>query len=458
MRFRLMLLLLILPLSVLAKESFEVHQYQLNNGLKVLVQEDHRAPVVVSQVWYKVGSGLEYGGITGVSHMLEHMMFKGTQKHPPGEFSKIIAENGGRENAFTSQDYTAYFQTLEQSRLSVALELEADRMRNLKLIPQEYEKEHQVVLEERRLRTDDQPRAKLQEHFGAVAFSNSPYRNPVIGWPDDVGGLTLEDLKAWYERWYAPNNAVLVVVGDVDSSKVFAMAQKYFGGYRASKLPPEKKQDEVEQLGTRRITVKAPAKLPFIQIGFKAPSLRTAEDERDAYALEVLAGILDGGSSARMATHIVRGQQIAASAAAGYELYAHRSSLFEIEATPVEGKSVQELERAILTELKSLRDAPVNESELQRVKSQVLASHTYQRDSVFYQAMQLGTVEAAGIGWQKLAEYVDKVNSITAEDVQKIAGKYLNEDHMTIGYLEPLPIPEGAQVADESAVGGGHVR
>ena len=453
-----MLLLLILPLSVLAKESFEVHQYQLNNGLKVLVQEDHRAPVVVSQVWYKVGSGLEHGGITGVSHMLEHMMFKGTQKHPPGEFSKIIAENGGRENAFTSQDYTAYFQTLEQSRLSVALELEADRMRNLKLIPQEYEKEHQVVLEERRLRTDDQPRAKLQEHFGAVAFSNSPYRNPVIGWPDDVGGLTLEDLKAWYERWYAPNNAVLVVVGDVDSSKVFAMAQKYFGGYRASKLPTEKKQDEVEQLGTRRITVKAPAKLPFIQIGFKVPSLRTAENERDAYALEVLAGILDGGSSARMATHIVRGQQIAASAAAGYELYAHRSPLFEIEATPVEGKSIQELEKAILTELKSLRDSPVSEGELQRVKAQVLASHTYQRDSVFYQAMQLGTVEAAGIGWQKLTEYVDKVSSITAEDVQKIAGKYLNEDHMTIGYLEPLPIPEGAQVADESAVGGAHVR
>ena len=458
MRFRLMLLLLILPLSVLAKESFEVHQYQLNNGLKVLVQEDHRAPVVVSQVWYKVGSGLEHGGITGVSHMLEHMMFKGTQKHPPGEFSKIIAANGGRENAFTSQDYTAYFQTLEQSRLSVALELEADRMRNLKLIPQEYEKEHQVVLEERRLRTDDQPRAKLQEHFGAVAFSNSPYRNPVIGWPDDVGGLTLEDLKAWYERWYAPNNAVLVVVGDVDSSKVFAMAQKYFGGYRASKLPTEKKQDEVEQLGTRRITVKAPAKLPFIQIGFKVPSLRTAENERDAYALEVLAGILDGGSSARMATHIVRGQQIAASAAAGYELYAHRSPLFEIEATPVEGKSIQELEKAILTELKSLRDSPVSEGELQRVKAQVLASHTYQRDSVFYQAMQLGTVEAAGIGWQKLTEYVDKVSSITAEDVQKIAGKYLNEDHMTIGYLEPLPIPEGAQVADESAVGGAHVR
>lgn len=458
MRFRLMLLLLILPLSVMAKESFEVQQYQLNNGLKVLVQEDHRTPVVVSQVWYKVGSGSEYGGITGVSHMLEHMMFKGTLKHPPGEFSKIIAENGGRENAFTSQDYTAYFQTLEQSRLSVALELEADRMRNLKLIPQEYEKEHQVVLEERRLRTDDQPRAKLQEHFGSVAFSNSPYRNPVIGWPEDIGGLTLEDLKAWYERWYAPNNAVLVVVGDVEPAKVLAMAQKYFGGFRAGKMPPEKKQDEVDQLGIRRITVKAPAKLPFLQMGYKVPSLRTAQDERDAYALEVLAGILDGGSSARLATRLVRGKQVAASAGAGYELYAHRSSLFEIEATPVEGESVQELETAILNEVKSLREAPVTDSELQRVKSQVLASHTYQRDSVFYQAMQLGTVEAAGIGWQKLQDYVDKVNSITAVEVQKIASKYLIEDHLTIGYLDPLPIPEGAQIADESAVGGGHVR
>ena len=188
------ILLLAAPLPGLAAEP-QVHEYKLDNGLKILVQEDHRAPAVVSQVWYKVGASNEYGGITGISHMLEHMMFKGTQKHPPGEFSRIIAANGGRENAFTGQDYTAYFQNLEKSRLPISFELEADRMRNLKLIEDEFVKEHQVVLEERRLRTDDQPRSKMQEHFESVAYSNSPYQNPVVGWPDDVAGLTMDDLK-----------------------------------------------------------------------------------------------------------------------------------------------------------------------------------------------------------------------------------------------------------------------
>jgi len=218
---RLLVLLLVSPLPLWAANPV-VQEFTLGNGLKILVQEDHRAPVVISQVWYKVGASNEHGGITGISHMLEHMMFKGTRKHSAGEFSRIIAANGGRENAFTGQDYTAYFQSLEKSRLPVSFELEADRMRNLNLLESEFAKEHQVVLEERRLRTDDQPRAKMEEHFEAVAYSNSPYQNPVVGWPDDVAGLTLDDLKQWYQLWYAPNNATLVVVGDVNPQEVHA--------------------------------------------------------------------------------------------------------------------------------------------------------------------------------------------------------------------------------------------
>ena len=218
-------LLLAVPLSLQAANP-KVSEFKLDNGLKLLVQEDHRAPVAVTQVWYKVGSSYEHGGITGISHMLEHMMFKGTKKHPPGEFSRIISANGGSENAFTGEDYTAYFQTLEKSRLPISFELEADRMRSLRLMPDEFTKEQQVVLEERRLRTDDQPRAKLGEQFNAVAFSDSPYRNPVIGWPDDVSKLTVSDLSDWYQRWYAPNNATLVVVGDVKPDEVFKLAQK----------------------------------------------------------------------------------------------------------------------------------------------------------------------------------------------------------------------------------------
>ena len=231
--------LLWLPVFASSAET-KVSEHVLGNGLKVLVKEDHRSPVAVSQVWYKVGSSYEPGGITGISHMLEHMMFKGTDKHAPGEFSRIIAENGGEENAFTGTDYTAYFQTMEASRLAVSFELEADRMRNLHLLPDELKKELQVVTEERRMRTDDNPQAKMQEHFNAMAYTNSPYKNPVIGWPSDIENYKVEDLQAWYQRWYAPNNATLVVVGDVQPKAVFALAEKYFGPLKPSELKADK--------------------------------------------------------------------------------------------------------------------------------------------------------------------------------------------------------------------------
>jgi zinc protease len=451
------LILLASPLSLQASEP-AVHEFMLDNGLKLLVQEDHRAPAVVSQVWYKVGASYEYGGITGISHMLEHMMFKGTEKHPPGEFSRIIAANGGRENAFTGHDYTAYFQSLEKSRLPISFELEADRMRNLKLLEPEFAKEHQVVLEERRLRTDDQPRAKMEEQFESVAYSNSPYKNPVIGWPDDVSGLTLADLKKWYTLWYAPNNATVVVVGDVNPDEVYKQAKKFFGPLKRSELPPLKPRGEVEQLGPRRMVVKVPAKLPYLVMGYKTPALKTVPDESEAYALEVAAGILDGGNSARLSSRLVRGQQVAASAGAGYDLYSRLSNLFTLEGTPVQGKTLADLEKALSEEIRRLRDEPISAEELQRVKAQVLASHVYQLDSMFYQAMQLGTTETVGLGWKKVREYVDKVNAVTAEQVQKVAQKYLIDERLTVAHLEPLPLPEGAPAPEEAPVGGNHVR
>jgi zinc protease len=451
------LILLASPLSLQASEP-AVHEFMLDNGLKLLVQEDHRAPAVVSQVWYKVGASYEYGGITGISHMLEHMMFKGTEKHPPGEFSRIIAANGGRENAFTGHDYTAYFQSLEKSRLPISFELEADRMRNLKLLEPEFAKEHQVVLEERRLRTDDQPRAKMEEQFESVAYSNSPYKNPVIGWPDDVSGLTLADLKKWYTLWYAPNNATVVVVGDVNPDEVYKQAKKFFGPLKRSELPPLKPRGEVEQLGPRRMVVKVPAKLPYLVMGYKTPALKTVSDESEAYALEVAAGILDGGNSARLSSRLVRGQQVAASAGAGYDLYSRLSNLFTLEGTPVQGKTLADLEKALSEEIRRLRDEPISAEELQRVKAQVLASHVYQLDSMFYQAMQLGTTETVGLGWKKVREYVDKVNAVTAEQVQKVAQKYLIDERLTVAHLEPLPLPEGAPAPEEAPVGGNHVR
>lgn len=447
-----------LPLAVSATET-KVHEFRLENGLKVLVQEDHRAPVAVSQVWYKVGSSYEYGGITGVSHMLEHMMFKGTKKHPPGEFSRIIAANGGSENAFTGQDYTAYFQTLEKSRLKVSLDLEADRMRNIQLLQDEFAKEQQVVIEERRLRTDDQPRAKMEEHFQAMAYTNSPYHNPVIGWPDDVAGLKLNDLGGWYRQWYAPNNATLVVVGDVDPKQVFDLSKQYFGALKPSLLPAIKPRTEVEQLGQRRMVAKIPAKLPYLTMAFKAPALKTAAADWEAYALEVASGILDGGNSARLSARLIRGQQIAASVSVGYDLYSRMSALFTLEGTPAQGKSIEELEKSLTAEVFRLRDELVAEDELQRVKAQVMASKIYQRDSIFYQAMQLGMAETVGLGWKVIDEYADKINQVTPLQIQDVAKKYFVEDRLSVAHLVPLPMPEGAgQPAEGMANGGHHVR
>lgn len=425
-----------------ASAEMKVSERVLENGLKVLVKEDHRSPVAVSQVWYKVGSSYEPGGITGLSHMLEHMMFKGTDKHPAGEFSRIIAENGGEENAFTGTDYTAYFQTMEASRLAVSFELEADRMRNLHLLADELKKELQVVTEERRMRTDDNPQAKMQEHFAAMAYTNSPYKNPVIGWPSDIENYKVEDLQAWYQRWYAPNNATLVVVGDVEPKAVFALAEKYFAPLKPSELKELKPQAEVEQLGVRKMTIKLPAKLPYLLMGYKVPVLKTAEHEWEAYALEVLAGVLDGGSSARLTSGLVRGKQIAVSVGASYGLTSRLPELFMLEATPAEGKNVWELESALKDEITKLQINLIDSEELQRIKAQVLASAVYERDSNFYQAMQLGMLETVGLGWKKADEYVGKVNEVTAEQVRDVARKYLVEDKLSVAYLEPQPINE----------------
>ena len=432
------LLLLCLPVASFAVP--QIAEQTLANGLKILVQEDHRSPVVVSQVWYKVGSSYEPNGITGISHMLEHTMFKGTDKHPAGEFSRIIAENGGEENAFTGQDYTAYFQTMTASKLAVSFELEADRMRHLHILPEELKKELEVVTEERRMRTEDNPQAKMAEQFAAMAYTSSPYKNPIIGWPSDIAAYTAPDLQAWYQRWYAPNNATLVVVGDVKTAEVFALAQHYFGDLQTSEILPLKPQIEMPQKGVRNMTVKVPAKLPSVLLGYHVPSLKTAENESEAYALEVLAGILDGGSSARLSSSLIRGKQIAVAASASYNLTTRLDNLFELEGTPAEGKTVWDVEAALKQEIMQLQTKLVEPPELERIKAQVLASEVYQLDSNFYQAMQLGMLETVGLGWQKAGEYVEKINHVTAEQVRNVARKYLIDDHLNVAYLEPQKI------------------
>jgi zinc protease len=449
----------IFPLAVLAatapQAATRVDEFQLDNGLKIFVKEDHRAPVVVSQIWYRVGSSYESPGITGISHALEHMMFQGTERVPAGRFAKIVAENGGSQNAFTGQDYTAYFQRLERSRLEVSFELEADRMRNLVLDAGEFAREIDVVKEERRLRTEDNPRALTLERFNATAFLTSPYRNPVVGWMWDLDGLSVQDLRKWYQRWYVPNNASLVVVGDVDPLEVYRLAHKHFGPLRPSEPAKPLDTPEVEQRGLRQIIVRAPAKVPFLVMGYKVPSLGDADQKWEAYALEVLDGILDGGGSARLTRELVRGSQVAAGAGAEYALHSRRSGLFLFSATPAPGRSVQEVEAGLKKAIHELQTQPVTDKELARVKAQVVADAVYELDSNFYQAMKIGLLETLGLGWRTMDEYVDGVSAVTAQQVQAVARKYLIEDQMTVAHLDPLPLQAKAS-ATQNGKGGRH--
>ena len=440
----LLILLLVMPLTAFANAA--IQEFKLDNGLKLIVQEDHRSPVVVSQVWYRAGSLDEVNGKTGVAHVLEHMMFKGTKQVPAGQFSRMIAAAGGKENAFTSTDYTCYFQQLEKSHLPLAFKLEADRMVNLQLTDEEFAKEIKVVMEERRWRTDDKPQSKVNEAFQGALYRAHPYARPVIGFMNDLENMTAEDAREWYRNWYAPNNATLVVVGDVKAEEVYKLAKQHFGKLKPKALPARKPQVEPEQLGERRVVVKAPAKLPYLLMGYHVPPLIDPQTDWEPYALEVLAGVLSGNPAARLNQRLVRESQLAIDASAGYDLMARgRQSLFALDATPSEGKTVAELEAALLQQVENIKTSGVTTEELDRVKAGVIAADVYKRDSMFYQGMQIGTIETIGFSWKLLEDYPNKLRAVTPEQVQAVARKYLLKDNLTIATLDPQPIDPNAK-------------
>ena len=440
MRFILFYIALFLGCAFNAANA-EVFERTLSNGLKVIVKEDHRAPVVVQQIWYKAGAMDESTGTTGIAHVLEHMMFKGTEDVPAGEFSKRIAAAGGRENAFTSSDYTAYFQQLHKSKLPLAMELEADRMRNLNLTAEEFAKEVNVVKEERRMRTDDNPQSLMYETMMATVYQQHPYQHPVIGWMNDLEALTVADAKIWYDKWYEPNNATLVIGGDVDAEEVFALAKKYYGPIKSRVQEVTRREyTEPSQLGIKRLVVKAPAELPQIFMAYRAPTMQDPEKDWKPYALEILAGVLDGNASARLNKHLVREQQIVSSAGAGYDSTSRGPSLFLFDATPSEGKNVEEVEAALRQEIALLVNEGVNEKELKRIKAQVTAGEVYKLDSLFYQAMQVGQMESMGYGHRALPLMLEKLQAVTAEQVQQVAKEFLKDDNLTVAVLDPQPL------------------
>ena len=402
----LLILLLTMPITTFAEIS--VQEFKLNNGLKLIVQEDHRSPVVVSQVWYRAGALDEVNGKTGVAHVLEHMMFKGTKQLAAGQFSRKIAAAGGKENAFTGQDYTCYFQQLEKSHLSLSFKLESDRMVNLQITDAEFAKEIKVVLEERRWRTDDKPQSMVNEQFQATSFRAHPYGRPVVGHMNDLENMTAADAREWYKNWYAPNNATIVVVGDVKAQDVYKLAKQYFGPLKPRTLPARKPQVEPAQIGERRVTVKAPGKLPYLVMGFHAPTVseapKTPEAEWEPYALDVLSGVLSGNDSSRLNQKLVRETSLAVDVGAGYDSTSRgREALFELVGTPAEGKTVVELEAAFTAQIELIKTNGVTQQELDRVKAAVVSSDVYQRDSMFYQGMQIG--QLATMGRYKLVSF-----------------------------------------------------
>ena len=412
----------------------------LANGLKVIVKEDRRAPSAVHMVWYRVGAMDEVDGISGVAHVLEHMMFKGTAKVGPGEFNKRVAAVGGRDNAFTSSDYTAYFQQVPPKELGQMMALEADRMANLRITDEAFAKEIEVVKEERRLRTEDKPHALVHEQLRASAYLSDPYRRPVIGWMPDLERMTADDARAWYKSWYAPNNATLVVVGDVDHREVFELARRHYGKVPRKALPARREITEPEQRGPRRAMVRAPAELPYVTLAWHAPTVRNLDDAQDFFALQVLAAILDGYDGARLNTRLVREGRLAVSAGASYDGMARGESLFLLDASPAPGKTVADADAALRAEIARIRDNGVTPAELARVKAQAMAAQVYKRDSLMGQAMEIGMLELAGFSWRDEERLLEGIRQVTAEQVQTVAGRYFGDEQVTAAELDPLPL------------------
>ena len=409
--------------------------FVLANGLRVIVQEDHRAPVVLTQVWYRVGSADEPPGLTGISHVLEHMMFKGTPTVPVGEFSRLVAYAGGDDNAYTNDNFTVYFQQHLADRLPLALELEADRMRNLTLDADEFARELKVVMEERRLRTDDNPQALAMERFQTLALLSSPERNPTIGWMRDLERLTVDDVRAWYRQWYAPANATLIVVGDVTQAQVRSLTEQYFAGLPAQAIPRRAAIRELDSPGERTLTMRLPGQVPSLYLGFNLPSLASARQPEDAYALQLLAGVLDGGVSARLERDVVRKNQ-AAAIRSGYDLLARGDTLLAITAVPAAGQSLSALRDAILKAVYALRDDLVSPAELTRVMANVRAQAVYARDDLDDQAQQLGRLDALGLPLNWDDDLSLRLQAITPQQLREVARRYLQPERLATLYLQ----------------------
>ncbi len=425
--------------SDLAIDMSGRHEYQLENGLKIIVKEDHRAPVAMTQIWYRVGSADEPLNKGGISHLLEHMMFKGTTNVSSDDYERLIAKFGGVNNAFTSYDYTGYYELFPANRMPLALELEADRMTNLVFDEQAFVKEHQVVMEERRQRTDDNPLAKAYESFRLLALPNSPKGESVIGPMSELESIKLAELKEWYKTWYAPNNATLVIVGDVEPKEVLAQVKRYFGDLPAGKLPTRPAVKQQGFRGYQQVDSEQAVQVPVLLMGYNVPSLSTvgAANEKQAYALSLAQDVLDGGLSARLESRLIRKQGLLTSVGTSYDLLDRGDGLFLIQATPREGVSLTQAQEAITAEINKLATDPINADEIERAKTNTVTGLVYAQDSMEGQARIIGSLQSIGLDDRLLANLPAKLDSVSVADIQAASKKYLVKDNLTVMHIVP---------------------
>lgn len=420
--------------SELTRSTFET---TLKNGLKVIIREDHRAPMVMTQIWYKVGSADESGNTLGISHVLEHMMFKGTSKVPNDEFTRISRIYGGSINAATFTNYTNYYQLYPKAYFPMALELEADRMSNLLLRQQDFEPEMKVVMEERRQRTEDNPRSRAFERFKWISYPTSHYRQPVIGHMKTLNNIQLNDVKQWYKTWYTPNNAILVIVGDVESEQALLQVQKYFADTPSRATPQRNDVLEFEHLGYRHMEINTDVQVPNLYMTWNVKSLASAINPQDAYALTIIRSLLDSGISSRLQDRLVRDRKLLTSVSVSYDPYNRGDSLFSISALPANGVSFEDAQKAIQTEVDALKTEDIPKHELERITTRFVSNLIYNQDSIAGQAKMIGNLEVNGLSYRLMDELPKYYENVSMSDIQRVANSYFIRENLSTLYLAP---------------------
>ena len=446
--------------AAVTQNAAGAQQFTLSNGMTLIVQPDKRAPTAVHMVWVRVGSMDEVDGRSGLAHVLEHMMFKGSKTVPPGDFSRKVAALGGQENAFTNRDYTGYYQQIPANRLEDVMRLESDRFANNFWPDSEFKKEIEVIKEERRMRTDDNPRAGLMEQLNAATWVASPYHRPVVGWMGDLDSMQPDDARQFHQAWYVPENAVVVIAGDVDVAQVRQLAEKYYGSIEKRALPERKPRPEPLQKGMRRIEYKAPAEQAYVLMNFKVPDLHNLVEpqasDKDAMALMMLSQVLSGYDGARLDRRLTQGPgRVADAAFSGASVVARGPSTFMLGGVPSQGKTAKDVEAALRAEVARIAKDGVSETELARVRTQWQASTVYERDSVFGQANDLGSNWVLGLPLDTNDRLLALLKTVTTAQVQDVAKRYFGDDQLTVATLVPQPLTDADRAAQKRSAAQG---